>query len=169
MGPERRRGRDKERLKKKGASEQQCQKRATVVFRACCQLARHQLARGRCNWELWVIIATGLPLNTCASPLIFTTLRRGRSCFQRLAPVSTTDAAERRKWKSGGLNHSLHLQSSAVVVLLFPNHTSHQPEVRAAGLWPLGYQAGLRRTPHCAFQQVFVDPAVGASPPANSR
>lgn len=75
MGPERRResGRETKRaLKKKkktGASEQQCQKRATVVLRACRRLARHQLARGRCNWERWVIIATNLPLNTCASPL----------------------------------------------------------------------------------------------------
>lgn len=130
MGPERRR--DKERLKKKGASEQQCQKRATVVSRARCQLARHQLARGRCNWELWVIIATNLPLNTCASPLIFTTLQRGHSCFRRLAPVSTTDAAKRRKWKSG-VNDSLHLQSS-VVVLVFRNHTSLKCERRACGL-----------------------------------
>lgn len=51
------------------ASEQQCQKRATVVVCACCRLARHQLARGRCNWERWVIMVTNLPLNTCACPL----------------------------------------------------------------------------------------------------
>lgn len=81
MGPERRRkssGETKS-LKKttkkqkagasERASEQQCQKRATVVVCACCRLARHQLARGRCNWERWVIMVTNLPLNTCACPL----------------------------------------------------------------------------------------------------
>lgn len=124
--------RDKESLKKKGASEQQCQKRGTVVFHACCQLARHQLARGRCNWELWVIIATNLPQNTCAFPLIFTKMQRGHSCFQRLAPVSTKAAAKRRKRKSGG-NESLHLQSCAVV-LLFRSHTSPKRERGACGL-----------------------------------
>lgn len=74
MGPDRRRESSREtkrayKKKKKEKREQPGQKRATVVFRACCRLACHQLARGRCNWERWVIIATNLPLNTHASPL----------------------------------------------------------------------------------------------------
>lgn len=102
MGPERGREKGRERhrelKKKEAASErQQCQQRGTVVFGACCRLACHQLAWGRCNRECLVIIAVNLPQSTCAfHSLIFTKIQRGQSGFQHFTPIKTKDKSRKR-------------------------------------------------------------------------
>lgn len=69
--------------------------RGTVVFGACCWLACHQLAWGRCNREHSVIIAVNLPQSTCAFRLlIFTKIQRSQSGFQHFTPVKTD-----KKWQ----------------------------------------------------------------------
>lgn len=94
MGPER--GRESFKKAEKTVSEwQQCQKRRTVVFGACCWLACHQLAWGRCNWERLVIIAVNLPQSTCARRLVISTkIQCGHSGFQRFS-LPTTKRKER--------------------------------------------------------------------------
>lgn len=99
-------------IKKRGgeavSERQQCQQRGTVVFSACCWLACHQLAWGRCNRERSVIIAVNLPQSTCAFRLlIFTKIQRSQSGFQHFTPVKTDKKKEEERHRVSVSNFCL--------------------------------------------------------------